>query len=217
MDHYTEEEQTEKRMSATPIQFVYPGFFRCFHRMGCCKKRGFDRGHVQSQENIMSSLQNVFKKERFLDQYLRDHAQKLRQEEELNDSKLLKIDLLVSLENESGRETSELVSVSNDQFEPEPDAFEPISNSEAQSVLHKSAMQVTQDSYDPLKNLGIGYYAYFNTQNFVTMVLLAMCFLGIVIMVGYNDNQRENFTWYRSSIQTFNIGQGTTARYYCFQ
>jgi hypothetical protein len=76
---------------------------------------------------------------------------------------------------------------------------------------------VTQDSYDPLKNLGIGYYAYFNTQQFVSVVLLAMCFLGIVIMIGYNQNQSDNQTWYRSKVQTFNIGQATTSRYYCFQ
>ena len=74
MEHYAEEAQTEKRMTATPIQFVYPGWFRCFHRMGCCKKRGFDNKLVRSQENIMSSLQNIFKKELFLDKYLKDHG-----------------------------------------------------------------------------------------------------------------------------------------------
>jgi hypothetical protein len=35
-------ERNAERMSATPIQFVYPTFFRCFHRLGCCKSRTFD-------------------------------------------------------------------------------------------------------------------------------------------------------------------------------
>lgn len=76
-------------------------------------------------------------------------------------------------------------------------------------------MQVTKESYDPLKNLGIGYHAFFKTQNFICGLTLMMLLFAIVIMVGYYQNCWTNLQFVRS-LQIFSISQGLFSRNYCF-
>lgn len=54
-----------ERMSATPLQFVYPAFFRCIHRLGCCRHRTFDK------QASLQELSHTFQNELICDMYLK--------------------------------------------------------------------------------------------------------------------------------------------------
>lgn len=64
-EHNIDDEANEARMSKTPIQFVYPHWFRCLHRMGCCRYRS-----LEITDQAQSDLKQVYHVEMLADKYL---------------------------------------------------------------------------------------------------------------------------------------------------
>jgi hypothetical protein len=52
-------------------------------------------------------------------------------------------------------------------------------------VAHTTEITISQDTFDPLKNLGIGLHAYFMSQSWLMTLSGILLMIGLVMMVGY--------------------------------
>lgn len=188
-EHNVDAEANEARMSKTPIQFVYPFWFKCMHRLGCCRHRSFE-----VTEQAQEDLREIYKIERLADKYLKKHGVII--ENSTGSSQI--VNLKVTVDDILLRATLNSSVRSEAEFEAT------VETAKKASLAHETQIIPTEDSFDPLKNLGIGYYAFFKTQEWVVFIMFLMFMLATVMVVYYHLDSGLNTQFFRS-LQTISL------------